>query len=192
MVDSDSDSDSCLGYNYLRDCKRSHDIHHILPPTSALYTLLLLCFSALLILATAFYLFFLMEETSIFIVLWSSLLPALLVKLLLRNTIISKESVVVMPAFGVQLETHYAGGKISRRFIPVDKILKPLLLECVTPVTCYWNLSLIVRGEPELISVFKGLRPPATMLVPIWKALCAATDREEENSNITVEDGRYS
>ena len=85
---------------------------------------------------------------------------------------------MVMPAFGVQLETHYlrfisfsfltnptfhlfsyfsmaCSGKVSRRFIPVDKILKPVLLECVTPFTCYWNLSLILRGEAEMTSVFK-------------------------------------
>jgi phosphatidylinositol glycan class H protein len=46
-------------------------------------------------------------------------------------------------------------GKIIRRFVPIDKILKPALLECVTPVTCYWSLSLIVREEAELMLVFK-------------------------------------
>lgn len=46
-------------------------------------------------------------------------------------------------------------GKIIRRFVPMDKILKPVLLECVTPVTCYWSLSFIVRGEAELVLVFK-------------------------------------
>lgn len=48
-------------------------------------------------------------------------------------------------------------GKVFREFVPVDKILKPVLLECVTPVTCYWSLSLIIRGEEELKSVFKVL-----------------------------------
>lgn len=37
----------------------------------------------------------------------------------------------------------------------MSKILKPVLNECVTPVTCYWSLSLIVRGEEELTLVFK-------------------------------------
>uniref|UniRef100_A0A9I9D689 Phosphatidylinositol N-acetylglucosaminyltransferase subunit H conserved domain-containing protein n=1 Tax=Cucumis melo TaxID=3656 RepID=A0A9I9D689_CUCME len=85
------------------------------------------------------------------------------------------ESVMVMPNFGVQLETHFRSGKVLRRFVPVDKILKPVLLECLTPVTCYWSLSLIVQGEDELLLVFKELRPPVKMLVPIWKALCTAT-----------------
>ncbi|XP_048334564.2 uncharacterized protein LOC107409703 [Ziziphus jujuba] len=133
--------------------------------------------TALLILASAFY-FYLVKEYSITIVYWSFLLDAFLVKWLLRKPV-EKEVVVVMPAFGVQLETHYASGKVSREFVPVDKILKPVLLECVTPVTCYWSLSLIVRGEEELESVFKELRPPAKMLVPIWKALCAATGNKE-------------
>lgn len=46
-------------------------------------------------------------------------------------------------------------GKVDRFFVPIDKILKPVLLECVTPVTCYWTLSLIVRGESEMVLVFK-------------------------------------
>lgn len=49
----------------------------------------------------------------------------------------------------------YCSGKVIRRFVPVDKILKPVLLECLTPVTCYWSLSLIVKGEDELLLVFK-------------------------------------
>ncbi|KAJ6925179.1 hypothetical protein NC652_018196 [Populus alba x Populus x berolinensis] len=30
-----------------------------------------------------------------------------------------------------------------------------LLLECASPVTCYWSLSLLLRGEAELVLVFK-------------------------------------
>lgn len=84
-----------------------------------------------------------------------------------------------MPAFGVQLETHYTSGRIIRRFIPAGEILKPVLLECVTPVTCYWSLSLLVRGKEELVLVFKELHPPMKMLLPIWKALCASIDNKE-------------
>ncbi|AES77207.1 GPI-GlcNAc transferase complex, PIG-H component [Medicago truncatula] len=58
-------------------------------------------------------------------------------------------------------------GKVTRRFVPIDRILKPVLLECVTPVTCYWTLSLIVREESEMVLVYK-------------KALCAATDNKDE------------
>ncbi|CAN1828377.1 hypothetical protein LINPERHAP1_LOCUS32212 [Linum perenne] len=66
------------------------------------------------------------------------------------------ESVVIMPGFGVQLETHYRSGRILRRFVPVSKILKPVLLERVTPVTCYWILCLILREEEELTLIFKA------------------------------------
>ncbi|KAK1286381.1 hypothetical protein QJS10_CPB20g00184 [Acorus calamus] len=92
----------------------------------------------------------------------------------------SNESVVIMPAFGVQLEIHYRGGRVVRRFIPIGKILKPVLNECVTPVTCYWSLALILREEDELVLVFKELRSPVKMLVPVWKALCAATDCKDD------------
>jgi hypothetical protein len=46
-------------------------------------------------------------------------------------------------------------GRIVHRFIPIGKILKPVLLECVSPVTCYWSLSLLLRGEAELMLVFE-------------------------------------
>ena len=46
-------------------------------------------------------------------------------------------------------------GRIIRRFIPAGEILKPVLLECVTPVNCYWSLSLLVSGKEELMLVFK-------------------------------------
>ncbi|XP_062102787.1 uncharacterized protein LOC133812948 [Humulus lupulus] len=180
---------SISSYSYLCDCKTSFERHHILPPSTNTLTLTLNHFLRLLLLLPfiAFFFFNVSLNSPIFIVLWSLLL---LLKLLLGNPI-RKESVVLMPAFGVQLETHYASGRVSRQFIPVDKILKPVLLECVTPLTCYWNLSLIVRGEAQLISVFKVLRPPAKMLVPIWKALCAGTiddDKEESSSKETAED----
>ncbi|GMN28684.1 hypothetical protein TIFTF001_002141 [Ficus carica] len=160
-------------------------IHHIVAPKNGVRAFLV-CFSALLLVPFSFYLF-LLQGYSILIVLWSFVIEALLLKLMLWNAV-KKESVLVMPAFGVQLETHYVSGKVNRRFIPVDKILKPVLLECVTPVTCYWSLCLVLYGEAELTSVFERLRQPVKKLVPIWKALCEATNKEE-SSNTSTENG---
>jgi phosphatidylinositol N-acetylglucosaminyltransferase subunit H len=39
--------------------------------------------------------------------------------------------------------------------VPIGKILKPMLNEHVTPVTCYWSLTLLLRDEYELMVVFK-------------------------------------
>ncbi|RXI06334.1 hypothetical protein DVH24_018376 [Malus domestica] len=196
------------------------DVHHIIVRKSGAKGLFVYLF-AVVILATAFYVFFVKEKSAI-IVLWSLLLDAFLVKLLQKSVEKGEdpsdgafESIMVMPAFGVQLETHYVryllslfvlcvlslltkssvriypfyhcSGKIIRRFVPMDKILKPVVLECVTPVTCYWSLSFIVHGEAELVLVFKELRPPMKMLVPIWKALCAATGTKG-SSNACTED----
>ncbi|KAG4993710.1 hypothetical protein JHK86_030537 [Glycine max] len=152
------------------------DIHHIVSRRSnAKY---LVYATALLVLACALYLYVL-KGKSISFVYYSLLFDIFLVKLLLGKPV-KKESVVIMPAFGVQLETHYVSGKVIRYFVPIDNILKPVLIECVTPVTCYWTLSLIIRGESEMVLVFKNLRPPVKMLVHVWKALCAATDSKEE------------
>nr|POE70911.1 hypothetical protein CFP56_67518 [Quercus suber] len=91
------------------------------------------------------------------------------------GTLIEKESVVIIPSLGVQLEAHYWSGRVVRSFIPIDKILKPVLKENVTPFTCYWSLVLLVRGKKELNLAFEVVKPPVKLLVPIWKALCAAT-----------------
>ncbi|KAK9284198.1 hypothetical protein L1049_023367 [Liquidambar formosana] len=171
-------------YIYLHDHKwpsQAIDVHHIVVRKSGAKGFLASLLASLL-LANAFYLV-LAKEKSVTTLLWSFLLGALLIKSLLWKPV-EKESVVVMPAFGVQLETHYGSGRIIRRFVPIGKILKPVLNECVTPVTCYWSLSLIVCEEEELMSVFKELRPPVKMLVPIWKALCAATNNTESPRHV--------
>ncbi|KAK4600267.1 hypothetical protein RGQ29_010083 [Quercus rubra] len=54
-------------------------------------------------------------------------------------------------------------------------LLKPVLNENVTPFTCYWSLVLLIHGKEELILAFKVVKRPVKLLVPIWKALCAAT-----------------
>ncbi|GMI86305.1 hypothetical protein like AT4G35530 [Hibiscus trionum] len=135
-----------------------------------------------------------LKEISATLILWRLLLSGQFVMLLLLLwNPVHKESVIIMPAFGVQLETHYASGRIIRRFIPAGEILKPVLLECVTPVTCYWSLSLLVRGKEELVLVFKGSQSlivrisrnrrkvsyAMKMLLPVWKALCASMENKE-------------
>lgn len=152
----------------------SVDIHHVMVRKSFGKAF----FVAVLLLPIACC-FFYFKENSAALLLWSFLLSGLLAILLLLWKPVNKESVIIMPAFGVQLETHYSSGRIIRRFIPAAEILKPVLLECVTPVTCYWSLSLLVRGKEELMLVFKELRPPMKMLLPVWKALCASIDNKE-------------
>ncbi|KAL5202341.1 hypothetical protein ABZP36_013293 [Zizania latifolia] len=108
---------------------------------------------------------------------WSITFGILVAKCLQYKPV-KKESVVIMPTFGVQLEIHFWSGKVHRRFVPIGKILKPLLNECVTPVTCYWSLALLLRDEEELMLVFQKSHPPVKMLVPVWKALCKFLNSE--------------
>ncbi|KAL2520471.1 phosphatidylinositolglycan-related [Forsythia ovata] len=166
-------------YTYINDTNKGPpdaiDIHHIIISRSSVQSYI-------------FYLFILLSATFCFsfshrclsslqdqsiAFLFSFSLAVCLVKSW-RGKQVEKGSVTILPSFGVQLETTYRSGRTVRRFVPISKILKPVLNECVTPVTCYWSLSLIIREEEELLLVFKELHPPITMLVPIWKALCAA------------------
>ncbi|KAF9681243.1 hypothetical protein SADUNF_Sadunf06G0205300 [Salix dunnii] len=167
-------------YGYLHECKwplEAIDMHHVVVRKSNAKGFIV-CLSALIAVANAASYLFLVKDKSFTILLWGFLLSVLLVKVMFWNHVM-KESVVVMPTFGVQLETHYVSGRIVHRFIPIGKILKPVLLECVSPVTCYWSLSLLLHGEAELTLVFKELRPPVKMLIPIWKALCDASGIKE-------------
>ncbi|XP_022741006.1 uncharacterized protein LOC111292741 isoform X2 [Durio zibethinus] len=168
-------------YSYINEGEwpsGSVDIHNIIVRKSFVKSFFVPILVFVLLLPIASY-FFSFKENSATLLLWSFLLSGLLVILLLLWKPVDKESVIIMPAFGVQLETHYSSGRIIRRFIPAGEILKPVLLECVTPVTCYWSLSLLVRGKEELMLVFKELRPPTKMLLPVWKALCASIDNKE-------------
>ncbi|KAK9071967.1 hypothetical protein SSX86_008398 [Deinandra increscens subsp. villosa] len=152
------------------------DTHHIILRRSVVKPIFIYLFAILLVGYAAFLHFEKGKPATT--VGWSLFLGAILVKFLIWRPVV-KESVVIMPEFGVQLETHYGSGRINRRFIPVSKILKPVLNEHVTPVTCCWCLSLLIRDENELTLVFKKFRPPLKMLVPVWKALCFATDCKE-------------
>lgn len=163
-------------YKYVHDNQEGHsqpiDVHEVFVRKCKERNVVL-CIIVLLLLANTYYLLLVKGKPGIGF-FWSILL--FLFPIYLSRKSVKKESVIVMPAFGVQLETHYWSGKIIHRFVPIGKILKPVLNECVTPVTCYWSLALIVRGEEDLMLVFQELRPPVSMLVPVWKALCTATN----------------
>ncbi|WCJ30303.1 phosphatidylinositolglycan-related [Euphorbia peplus] len=176
-------------YTYIREFNAQPvDVHRILVRKSKASGFLL-CFAAFTLLANASCLF-LVKDLSISILLWSLLFSVIVIKSVFWKPVV-KESVIIMPAFGVQLETHYRSGRVVRRFVPIDKILKPVLVECVTSVTCYWSLSFILREETDLMLVFKELRPPVKMLAPIWKALCVASGIEE-SSGTSAKDGTYN
>uniref|UniRef100_A0A0E0MRU3 Phosphatidylinositol N-acetylglucosaminyltransferase subunit H conserved domain-containing protein n=1 Tax=Oryza rufipogon TaxID=4529 RepID=A0A0E0MRU3_ORYRU len=76
----------------------------------------------------------------------------------------------------VVLSDDNPNGRVHRQFVPVGKLLKPVLNEHVTPITCYWSLVLLLHSEDKLVRVFKKVYPPVKMMVPIWKALDAFTN----------------
>jgi phosphatidylinositol glycan class H protein len=106
----------------------------------------------------------------------------------------------------------FHSGRLHRQFVPISKILKPVLNECVTPVTCYWSLALLLRDGDELMLVFKvnfawfqlilkcthrklwserdqylqKFHPPLKMLVPIWKALCMFTNSDSISASVVL------
>lgn len=91
-----------------------------------------------------------------------------------RRNRVEQEAVVVMPTLGIQLETVYRSKNVKRRFVPLHRILWPVINEAVTPTTCFTYLALLLRDDSRLTLTFLHVRPPLSMLVPIWTALCAA------------------
>nr|XP_043629793.1 uncharacterized protein LOC122601085 [Erigeron canadensis] len=172
-----------IRYTYIHNAVNNNfhavvDTHHVVARNTVFKSVIVYLVASLIVSYASF--LHLHKGTPITTVIWSLFFGAFLVKLLIWRPIV-KESIVILPAFGVQLETHYGSGRIRRRFIPESKILKPVLNECVTPITCFWCLSLLVRDEDQLTLVFEKFRPPLGMLVPIWKALCAAADCKESS-----------
>lgn len=94
--------------------------------------------------------------------------------LLWRRNRVEQEAVVVMPTLGIQLETVYRSKNVKRRFVPLHRILWPVINEAVTPTTCFTYLALLLRDDSRLTLTFLHVRPPLSMLVPIWTALCRA------------------
>ncbi|KAL3640853.1 hypothetical protein CASFOL_015821 [Castilleja foliolosa] len=167
-------------YAYTHDPKappEAIDVHHIMVSRTTRGGFIF-CTYALVFASIGFHMLFFLPDKPVASFIGINTLTGFILRQLLRKQV-EKESVVILPGFGIQLETTYRSGKTVRHFVPIGKILKPVLNECVTPVSCYWRLSLILRGEEELFLVVKELYPPVTLLVPIWKSLCAAIDDEK-------------
>ncbi|KAL6847987.1 hypothetical protein ACP4OV_022115 [Aristida adscensionis] len=169
-------------YTYKRCFEGGADVHEIFVKKSTSRVLLSYIGSILLLASVCRTL--LSKESLDFGSLWSISFAGIIAKCLRYNPV-KKESLVIMPGFGVQLEQHLEIGRVHRQFVPIAKILKPLLNESVTPVTCYWSLVLLLRNEYELKLVFNELHPPVQILVPIWKSLCVFAN-SDSTSPFTV------
>ncbi|XP_044947565.1 uncharacterized protein LOC123396820 [Hordeum vulgare subsp. vulgare] len=103
---------------------------------------------------------------------WSVPFSTIVAKCLQYKSV-KKESLVIVTAFGIHIEQYFWSGRVHCRFVNINKIIKSVLNECVTPVTCYWSLALLLHDEDETKLVFQKLHPPVKLLLPICKALCA-------------------
>ena len=74
---------------------------------------------------------------------------------LLRKDIGCLKLVPIVDSFTLRILIVILSGRVDHRFVPIGKILKPLINECVTLVTCYWSLALLLRDEEELLLVFQ-------------------------------------
>ncbi|KAF2929328.1 hypothetical protein DAI22_05g049400 [Oryza sativa Japonica Group] len=199
-------------YTYNHNSDSGFDVHEIYVKRSRFWVLLSYI-GMVFLLASVCQLYLSKEGLSTGSV-WSIAFGILVAKCLQYKPV-KKESVVIMPTFGVQLEIHFWSGRVHRRFVPIGKILKPLLNECVTPVTCYWSLALLLRDEEELRLVFQvkficsnlllrdqrkiqspielnlqKSHPPVKMLVPVWKALCKFLNSGCQTSSAVSEPNR--
>uniref|UniRef100_A0A0D9UX63 Phosphatidylinositol N-acetylglucosaminyltransferase subunit H conserved domain-containing protein n=1 Tax=Leersia perrieri TaxID=77586 RepID=A0A0D9UX63_9ORYZ len=136
-------------YTYKHRCEGGVDIHDVYVKRSTFRVLFSYVGAAFLIANVLHAL--LSKERLCINSFWSILFSAIVTKCLQYKPV-KKESLLIMPTFGVQLEETFG---VHRQFVPIGKILKPLLNEQVTPVTCYWNLVLLLHGEDKLMCVFQ-------------------------------------
>ncbi|KAM3347154.1 hypothetical protein ACQJBY_021243 [Aegilops geniculata] len=160
-------------YRYTHRCESGVNIHDVIVERSVLRVLF--SFVGVIFLLANVCRTLLSKESLCLGSFWSVPFSVIVAKCLQYKPV-KKESLVIMPAFGIQLEQHFWSGRVDRKFVPISKIIKPVLNECVTPVTCYWSLALLLRDEDETMLVFQKLHPPVKLLLPIWKALCAFTN----------------
>uniref|UniRef100_A0A0E0KYX8 Phosphatidylinositol N-acetylglucosaminyltransferase subunit H conserved domain-containing protein n=1 Tax=Oryza punctata TaxID=4537 RepID=A0A0E0KYX8_ORYPU len=144
-------------YSYNHHCDNGFDVHEIFVKRSTFWVIL--SYIGMVFLLASVCQPFLSKEGLSTGSVWSIAFGILVAKCLQYKPV-KKESVVIMPTFGVQLEIHFWSGRVHRHFVPIGKILKPLLNECVTPVTCYWSLALLLRDEEELRLVFQFSSTP--------------------------------
>ncbi|XP_044974929.1 uncharacterized protein LOC123442838 isoform X1 [Hordeum vulgare subsp. vulgare] len=142
-------------HRYTHRCESGVNIHDVFVERSALRVLFSYV-GAMCLLANVCRAF-LSKESLCLGSFWSVPFSAIVAKFLQYKPV-KKESLVIMPAFGIQLEPHFWSGRVHRKFMPIGKILKPVLNECVTPVTCYWSLALLLRDEDETMLVFQPCR----------------------------------
>uniref|UniRef100_A0A0E0FGR7 Phosphatidylinositol N-acetylglucosaminyltransferase subunit H conserved domain-containing protein n=1 Tax=Oryza nivara TaxID=4536 RepID=A0A0E0FGR7_ORYNI len=160
-------------YTYKHHCEGGFDIHEIYIKRSK-FRVLFSYVGEIFLFANVLHALLLKE--SLCINSFWSISFAFAVAKCLKYKPVKKESLLIMPTFGVQLEQHFWSGRVHRQFVPVGKLLKPVLNEHVTPITCYWSLVLLLHSEDKLVRVFKKVYPPVKMMVPIWKALDAFTN----------------
>ncbi|XP_044974936.1 uncharacterized protein LOC123442838 isoform X4 [Hordeum vulgare subsp. vulgare] len=146
-------------HRYTHRCESGVNIHDVFVERSALRVLFSYV-GAMCLLANVCRAF-LSKESLCLGSFWSVPFSAIVAKFLQYKPV-KKESLVIMPAFGIQLEPHFWSGRVHRKFMPIGKILKPVLNECVTPVTCYWSLALLLRDEDETMLVFQFAETPST------------------------------
>ncbi|XP_048561993.1 uncharacterized protein LOC125542828 [Triticum urartu] len=175
-------------YRYMHRCESGVNIHDVFVERSA-FRVLFSYVGAIFLLANVCRTLLSLESLCLGS-FWSVPFSAIAAKCLQYKPV-KKESLMIMPNFGIQLEQHFWSGLVHRKFVPISKILKPVLNECVTPVTCYWSLALLLRDEDEIMLVFQNLRPPIKLLLPIWKALCAFTNSSSISPSMLLQEGDW-
>ncbi|RLN23511.1 uncharacterized protein C2845_PM07G00690 [Panicum miliaceum] len=140
-------------YTYKHRCEGGVDIHDIVVKKSR-FRILLYYIGTICLLMTVCRI--LLSKTTLGLdSLWSISFAGVIAKWL-RCDPVKKESLVIMPTFGVQLEQHF-WSKFSSALYGVNG-LKELTLQ--------------------------NMNPPAKMLVPIWKALCAFVDSNTLSASV--------
>jgi len=116
------------------------------------------------LLSSSLLVFFLPFKTYIFIVSLVGFLG-----IWFKRGQVIEESLIVIRDLGVQLETKYASGKRTHRFIDKRTIKSIIINEGIKSYNFIFYMAFIVEGNNKMILAFSSLYPRLKMLIPIYR-----------------------
>ncbi|CCI40626.1 unnamed protein product [Albugo candida] len=85
---------------------------------------------------------------------------------------VQKESILLIPAIGIQLTKHYWNGKKQIRFIDRTHLQAILINEAISFASVYYYIAFVTKTSPDrLILAFEHLRPRVSFLQEIYNSI---------------------
>ena len=93
------------------------------------------------------------------------------------------ETLLAVRDLGVQINTHYANGKVSSRFISRAKIADVIINEAITMQKVVVYLAIVVLDEDRTVVVFRVCTSPKLKICSLLNPPSLANDAKVANAD---------